>query len=99
VRFEGAAVCGWDAARSCRGSSICIKFDGRSFSVEVFSDFKQCGSIASARIHGKEGSWRYQELSEVARFFDGQRKMTEFETSCISHGIAPFFWDLGGRMF
>jgi hypothetical protein len=32
-------------------------------------------------------------LPEVARFFDGQRVMTEFQTPCIAHGSAPFFWD------
>ena len=95
VGFEGAALRGRNAARSRSGGSICIKFDGRSLSCEVFRDFEQCGSIASARIDGEERSWRYQELPEVARFFDGQRVMTEFQTPCIAHGSAPFFWDWG----
>jgi len=93
VGFKGAALRGWNAARSRRGSSICIQFDGRSLSREVFGDFKQCGSIASARIHCEERFRRYQELAEVARFFDGQRVMTEFQTPCIADGRAPFFWD------
>src|SRR5271157_2574182 len=96
VGFEGAALRGWDAARSRSGCSICIKFDGRSLCREVLRDFEQCGSIASAWIHGEEWSWRYQELPKVARFFDGQRVMTEFQTPCIAHGSAPFFWDFGG---
>jgi hypothetical protein len=93
VRFEGAALRGGNAARSRSDGSICIKFDGRSLSREVFRDLDQRGSIASAWINGEERSGRYQELPEVACFFDGQRVMTEFETPCIAHGGAPFFWD------
>src|SRR5664279_2089478 len=59
VGFERAAVCGWNAARRRIGGSICIELDGCSLCREVFCDFDQCGSIASARIHGKERSWRY----------------------------------------
>src|SRR5271157_1276364 len=98
VGFESAALRGRNAARSRGGSSICIKFYGRSMSCEIFGDFKQGGSIASAWIHGEERSWRYQELPEVARFVERQRIMPEFQSPCIAHGSAPFFWDLG-RMF
>ncbi len=59
VGFEGAALRGWDAARSRGGGSICIELDGCSLCREVSCDFDQCGSIASARIHGKEQSRRY----------------------------------------
>ena len=86
VGFEGAALRGWNAARSRGGSSICIEFDSRFLSREVFRDLKQCRSIASARIDREERSWRYQELSKVARFFYGQRIMSEFQTPCV----APF---------
>src|SRR5271157_2314146 len=54
VGFEGATLRGWDAARSRSGCSICIKFDGRSLSREVFRDFEQRSSVASARINGEE---------------------------------------------
>ena len=91
--FEGAALRGWNAARIRSGGSICINFDGSYLRREVFGDLDQGGSVASARIDREERSWRYQELAEVARFFDRQRVMTEFETPCIAHGIAPFFWD------
>src|SRR5271157_1012192 len=56
VGFESAAVCGWNAARSRSGSPVRIKFDGRSLYCEVFGDFEQGSSIASARIEGKERS-------------------------------------------
>jgi hypothetical protein len=57
--FEGAALRGENAARSRGDGSICIKFDGRSLSREVFRDFEQRSSVASARINGEERSWRY----------------------------------------
>ena len=90
VGFEGTALCGGNAARSRGRGSIGIELDGRSLCREVFCDLDQSGSVASARIHCKEGSWRYQELSKVARFLDGQRVMTKFQTPCIAHGSAPF---------
>src|SRR5271157_4973639 len=57
VGFEGATLRGWDAARSRGGGSICIEFDGRSLSREVFGDLEYGGSIASARIDREERSW------------------------------------------
>src|SRR5664280_419641 len=94
VGFEGAALCGGNAARSRGDGSIDIELDGRSLCREVFCDLDQGGSVASARIHCKEGSWRYQELSKVARFLDGQRVMTKFQTPCIAHGSAPLLLSL-----
>jgi len=88
--IEGAALRGWDAARSRGGGSICIEFDGRSVSREILCNLEQCGSIASARIHREERFWRDQDLSEVARFFEWQRIIPEFQSTCITHGSAPF---------